>query len=146
MFHPSVFPLCPTATHRCARGREQLQAHQTEGEASQGPVTLGEPPAALSHARMATRMPHISTPHPSKVGVQRSGLSTCIIDARIVVPVRLSLRWCAHSRVAKDAQKRSMQLLPEGWVRMQSKSKPGVFFYAHPATGRTQMKSPPQFT
>ncbi|CAE7746330.1 unnamed protein product, partial [Symbiodinium sp. CCMP2456] len=32
--------------------------------------------------------------------------------------------------------------LPPGWVRVASKSKPGAFYYAHPATKRTQAHPP----
>lgn len=32
--------------------------------------------------------------------------------------------------------------LPSGWVKVPSKSKPGAFFYAHPATKRTQLEKP----
>lgn len=32
--------------------------------------------------------------------------------------------------------------LPPGWVRLESRSKPGSFFYAHPATNRTQVEHP----
>lgn len=32
--------------------------------------------------------------------------------------------------------------LPPGWVRVASRSKPGAFFYAHPATKRTQVQKP----
>lgn len=32
--------------------------------------------------------------------------------------------------------------LPPGWVRVESRSKPGAFYYAHPATGRTQVEKP----
>lgn len=32
--------------------------------------------------------------------------------------------------------------LPPGWVRVASRSKPGAFFYAHPATKRTQVEKP----
>lgn len=32
--------------------------------------------------------------------------------------------------------------LPPGWVRVESRSKPGAFFYAHPATKRTQLEKP----
>jgi len=32
--------------------------------------------------------------------------------------------------------------LPPGWIRVKSKSKPGTFYYAHPATNRTQKEIP----
>lgn len=32
--------------------------------------------------------------------------------------------------------------LPPGWVRVESRSKPGAVFYAHPATKRTQVEKP----
>lgn len=32
--------------------------------------------------------------------------------------------------------------LPPGWVKVASRSKPGAFFYAHPATKRTQVEKP----
>eukprot|EP00440_Ansanella_granifera_P016099 gb/GFBE01017488.1/.p1 GENE.gb/GFBE01017488.1/~~gb/GFBE01017488.1/.p1 ORF type:complete len:596 (+),score=138.20 gb/GFBE01017488.1/:1-1788(+) len=32
--------------------------------------------------------------------------------------------------------------LPPGWIRVESRSKPGVYFYAHPATKRTQAEHP----
>eukprot|EP00928_Gymnodinium_smaydae_P040339 TRINITY_DN27366_c0_g2_i1.p1 TRINITY_DN27366_c0_g2~~TRINITY_DN27366_c0_g2_i1.p1 ORF type:complete len:478 (+),score=132.09 TRINITY_DN27366_c0_g2_i1:101-1534(+) len=32
--------------------------------------------------------------------------------------------------------------LPPGWVRVESRSKKGAFFYAHPATKRTQVERP----
>ncbi|CAJ1390727.1 unnamed protein product [Effrenium voratum] len=34
--------------------------------------------------------------------------------------------------------------LPPGWIRVESRSKPGAFFYAHPATKRTQTEHPGQ--
>lgn len=32
--------------------------------------------------------------------------------------------------------------LPPGWVRKESRSKRGAYYYAHPATGRTQVEKP----
>ncbi|CAL1153155.1 unnamed protein product [Cladocopium goreaui] len=32
--------------------------------------------------------------------------------------------------------------LPPGWIRVESRSKPGAYFYAHPATKRTQAEHP----
>lgn len=32
--------------------------------------------------------------------------------------------------------------LPPGWVRVKSKTKPGAYYYAHPATNRTQSELP----
>ncbi|CAE7563597.1 unnamed protein product [Symbiodinium natans] len=32
--------------------------------------------------------------------------------------------------------------LPPGWIRVESRSKPGAYFYAHPATKRTQLEHP----
>jgi len=32
--------------------------------------------------------------------------------------------------------------LPPGWIRVESRSKPGAYFYAHPATKRTQTEHP----
>jgi len=34
------------------------------------------------------------------------------------------------------------EALPLGWVRLESRSKPGAFYYAHPATQRTQVDRP----
>ncbi|CAE7443633.1 unnamed protein product, partial [Symbiodinium necroappetens] len=33
-------------------------------------------------------------------------------------------------------------VLPPGWIRVESRSKPGSFYYAHPATKRTQLERP----
>ncbi|CAJ1362125.1 unnamed protein product, partial [Effrenium voratum] len=32
--------------------------------------------------------------------------------------------------------------LPSGWKRVESRTKPGTFYYAHPATNRTQVQPP----
>eukprot|EP00933_Yihiella_yeosuensis_P071647 TRINITY_DN79880_c0_g1_i1.p1 TRINITY_DN79880_c0_g1~~TRINITY_DN79880_c0_g1_i1.p1 ORF type:complete len:755 (-),score=202.20 TRINITY_DN79880_c0_g1_i1:24-2288(-) len=34
------------------------------------------------------------------------------------------------------------EALPPGWIRVASRSKPGQFYYAHPATKRTQVERP----
>ena len=40
------------------------------------------------------------------------------------------------------APESSREALPQGWIRVESRSKPGTFYYAHPATKRTQMERP----
>eukprot|EP00929_Paragymnodinium_shiwhaense_P051034 TRINITY_DN2568_c0_g1_i1.p1 TRINITY_DN2568_c0_g1~~TRINITY_DN2568_c0_g1_i1.p1 ORF type:complete len:910 (+),score=242.11 TRINITY_DN2568_c0_g1_i1:200-2929(+) len=35
------------------------------------------------------------------------------------------------------------EILPPGWFKCASRSKPGCFYYAHPATKRTQVEPPP---
>ncbi|CAJ1413428.1 unnamed protein product, partial [Effrenium voratum] len=41
-----------------------------------------------------------------------------------------------------DAAAEPREPLPPGWIRVESRSKPGTFYYAHPATKRTQMERP----
>merc|ERR1712060_12452 len=52
----------------------------------------------------------------------------------------------AAAAAAKHAREREIAAasegLPPGWVRMESRSRPGQFYYAHPATQRTQVERP----
>jgi len=45
-----------------------------------------------------------------------------------------------HGLARKKAEKK--EDLPPGWVRVESRSKKGSFYYAHPATKRTQAERP----
>lgn len=45
-------------------------------------------------------------------------------------------------RGIEAAPEPSREALPQGWIRVESRSKPGTFYYAHPATKRTQMERP----
>ncbi|CAK9090963.1 unnamed protein product [Durusdinium trenchii] len=45
-------------------------------------------------------------------------------------------------RGIEAAPEPSRDALPQGWIRVESRSKPGTFYYAHPATKRTQMERP----
>merc|ERR1712187_247701 len=59
------------------------------------------------------------------------------LDAQIVAMRRGPARTSSvRSDTAADED------LPPGWVRMESRSKPGCFYYAHPATKRTQVERP----
>mmetsp|Transcript_33667 Transcript_33667/g.96666 ORF Transcript_33667/g.96666 Transcript_33667/m.96666 type:complete len:397 (+) Transcript_33667:87-1277(+) len=45
-------------------------------------------------------------------------------------------------RRGSSSRLKSADDLPPGWVRVESRSKPGAVFYAHPATKRTQVEKP----
>ncbi|CAK9049201.1 Probable N-acetylglucosaminyl-phosphatidylinositol de-N-acetylase (Phosphatidylinositol-glycan biosynthesis class L protein) (PIG-L) [Durusdinium trenchii] len=46
------------------------------------------------------------------------------------------------SRAAVTHRSADSKGLPPGWIRVESRSKPGAYFYAHPATKRTQTEHP----
>jgi len=61
-------------------------------------------------------------------------------------PVRSQAKPVARVSAAAanaDASLRALQAgLPPGWEVRESRSKKGVYFFAHPATGRSQMERP----
>ncbi|CAE8674184.1 unnamed protein product [Polarella glacialis] len=46
------------------------------------------------------------------------------------------------SKILGGKQKNTSRILPPGWIMVKSKSKPGAFYYAHPATKRAQAEPP----
>ncbi|CAJ1407681.1 unnamed protein product [Effrenium voratum] len=47
-----------------------------------------------------------------------------------------------EAKAKHERAQRTPEPLPPGWFRVASKSKPGAYYYAHPATKRTQVHRP----
>lgn len=54
----------------------------------------------------------------------------------------LAMGKTKNLRAAGSHRSADSKGLPPGWIRVESRSKPGAYFYAHPATKRTQAEHP----